>query len=73
MLLCSSVYVMTIIESAMYRLVLAFNRVPTDRSGKTGKISKTFSSQGNQGKMGCFQPKSGKIFSNQGHFSTVGR
>ena len=30
------------------------------QSGKSGKILKTFSSQGNQGKTGGFQPKSGK-------------
>ena len=40
------------------------------RSGKTGKILKTFS---NQGKTGGFQPKSGKEVSNQGNFPTVGR
>ena len=39
------------------------------QSGKSGKILKTFSSQGNQGKTGGFQPKSGKKFSNQGTFS----
>ena len=37
------------------------------RSGKSGKILKTFSSQGNQGKWG-FQPKSGGKNSNQGTF-----
>ena len=38
------------------------------RSGNSGKILKTFSSQGNQGKTGVFQPKSGKKISNQGTF-----
>ena len=32
------------------------------------EILKTFSSQGNQGKTGGFQPKSGKKISNQGTF-----
>ena len=32
------------------------------RSGNSGKILKTFSSQGNQGKTGFFQPNSGKKF-----------
>ena len=32
-----------------------------------------FSSQGNQGKTGGFQQKSGKTFSNQGNFPTVSR
>ena len=35
------------------------------RSGKSGKILKTFSSQGNQGKTGLFQ--------DQGNFPTVAR
>ena len=38
------------------------------KSGNSGKILKTFSSQGNQGKTGIFQPKSGKKISNQGTF-----
>ena len=38
------------------------------KSGNSGKILNTFSSQGNQGKTGGFQPKSGKKFSNQGTF-----
>ena len=38
------------------------------QSGNSGKILKTFSSQGNQGKTGIFQPKSGKKISNQGTF-----
>ena len=40
----------------------------TGKSGNSGKILKTFSSQGNQGKTGVFQPKSGKKISNQGTF-----
>ena len=38
------------------------------KSGNSGKILKTFSSKGNQGKTGVFQPKSGKKISNQGTF-----
>ena len=38
------------------------------KSGNSGKILNTFSSQGNQGKTGGFQLKSGKKFSNQGTF-----
>ena len=38
------------------------------RSGNSGEILKTFSSQRNQGKTGVFQPKSGKKISNQGTF-----
>ena len=46
------------------------------RSGNSGKILKTFSSKGNQGKTRGFQPKSGKKISNQGtffpnHFLTI--
>ena len=32
------------------------------KSGNSGEILKSFSSQGNQGKTGVFQPKSGKKF-----------
>ena len=38
------------------------------KSGNSGKILKTFSSKGNQGKTGLFQPKSGEKISNQGTF-----
>ena len=38
------------------------------RSGKLKEILKTFSSQGNQGNTGGFQPKSGEKISNQGTF-----
>ena len=38
------------------------------KSGNSGKILKTFSSQGNQGKTGIFQPKSGEKISDQGTF-----
>ena len=38
------------------------------QSGNSGKFLKTFSSQGNQGKTGSLQPKSGKKISNQGTF-----
>ena len=40
----------------------------SQNTGFPGKILKTFSSQGNQGKTGGFQPKSGKKISNQGIF-----
>ena len=36
------------------------------KSGNSGKFLKTFSSQGNQGKTGGFQPKSGEKIWNQG-------
>ena len=38
------------------------------KSGNSGKILKTFSSQGNQGKNRVFQPKSGKKISKSGNF-----
>ena len=53
------------------RILLECNRQGSHQSGKSGnsgKILKTFSSQGNQGKTGVFQPKSGKKISNQGTF-----
>ena len=46
----------------------AVNAQGSHWSGNSGKILKTFSSQGNQGKTGVFQPKSGKKISNQGTF-----
>ena len=40
----------------------SIKRQGSHQSGKSGKILKTFSSQGNQGKMGGFQPNSGEKF-----------
>ena len=41
-------------------------------SHRSGKLLKTFPNQGNQGKTGCFQPKSGEKNFKSGKFSNSG-
>ena len=49
-------------------IMISIDRVPSHRSGKSGKILKTFSSQGNQGKTGFSAKIREKIFESGNFF-----